>query len=92
MIRRIIFSLIILFSFTSCELIEFLEYIDYIYTTGSSSSSNPSQEPENNSKPTVTPDSDSIEQIQSRALEYAKRYCNEDTKYVYGAQDPIPRY
>lgn len=73
MIRRIIFSLIILFSFTSCELIEFLEYIDYIYTTGSSSSSNPSQEPENNSKPTVTPDSDSIEQIQSRALEYAKK-------------------
>lgn len=92
MIRRIIFSLIILFSFTSCELIEFLEYIDYIYVaTSSSSSSNPSQEPENNSKPTVTPDSDSIEQIQSRALEYAKRYCNEDTKYVYGAQDPIPR-
>lgn len=74
MIRRIIFSLIILFSFTSCELIEFLEYIDYIYVaTSSSSSSNPSQEPENNSKPTVTPDSDSIEQIQSRALEYAKK-------------------
>ena len=92
MIRSIILTLIILFSFTSCELIEFFEYIDYIYVaTSSSSSSNPSQEPENNSKPTVTPDSDSIEQIQSRALEYAKRYCNEDTKYVYGAQDPIPR-
>lgn len=90
MIRRIIFSLIILFSFTSCELIEFLEYIDYIYVaTSSSSSSNPSQEPENNSKPTVTPDSDSIEQIQSRALEYAKRYCEVDTQYSWGGKDKI---
>lgn len=24
-------------------------------------------------------------------LNTQKRYCNEDTKYVYGAQDPIPR-
>lgn len=92
MLRKIILCLIILFSFTSCELIEFFEYIDYIYTTtGSSSSSSPSYEPNNTPKPTVTPDSDSIDYIRSKALEYAKMYCNEDTVYVYGGQDPIPR-
>lgn len=92
MLRKIILCLIILFSFTSCELIEFFEYIDYIYTTtGSSSSSSPSYEPNNTPKPTVTPDSDSIDYIRSKALEYAKWYCQEDTKYVYGGQDPIPR-
>jgi hypothetical protein len=92
MIRKITLCLIILFSFTSCELIEFFEYIDYIYTTtGSSSSSSPSYEPNNTPKPTVTPDSDSIDYIRSKALEYAKWYCQEDTKYVYGGQDPIPR-
>ena len=92
MLRKIILCLIILFSFTSCELIEFFEYIDYIYTTtGSSSSSSPSYEPNDTPKPTVTPDSDSIDYIRSKALEYAKWYCKEDTKYVYGGQDPIPR-
>lgn len=92
MLRKIILCLIILFSFTSCELIEFFEYIDYIYTTtGSSSSSSPSYEPNDTPKPTVTPDSDSIDYIRSKALEYAKWYCQEDTKYVYGGQDPIPR-
>ena len=92
MLRKITLCLIILFSFTSCELIEFFEYIDYIYTTtGSSSSSSPSYEPNNTPKPTVTPDSDSIDYIRSKALEYAKWYCQEDTKYVYGGQDPIPR-
>ena len=92
MLRKIILCLIILFSFTSCELIDFFEYIDYIYTTtGSSSSSSPSYEPNNTPKPTVTPDSDSIDYIRSRALEYAKWYCQEDTKYVYGGQDLIPR-
>jgi cell wall-associated NlpC family hydrolase len=92
MLRKIILCLIILFSFTSCELIDFFEYIDYIYTTtGSSSSSSPSYEPNNTPKPTVTPDSDSIDYIRSKALEYAKWYCQEDTKYVYGGQDPIPR-
>ena len=92
MLRKIILCLIILFSFTSCELIEFFEYIDYIYTTtGSSSSSSLSYEPNDTPKPTVTPDSDSIDYIRSKALEYAKWYCQEDTKYVYGGQDPIPR-
>ena len=92
MLRKIILCLIILFSFTSCELIEFFEYIDYIYTTtGSSSSSSPSYEPNDTPKPTITPDSASIDYIRSKALEYAKWYCKEDTKYVYGGQDPIPR-
>ena len=74
--------MILTFSFTSCELIEFIEFIDYIYDTSSSTSSN-------DTKPTVVPDSDTIEYIQYKALEYAKMYCDEDTVYVYGAQDPI---
>lgn len=90
MLRKIILCLIILFSFTSCELIEFFEYIDYIYTTtGSSSSSSPSYEPNNTPKPTVTPDSDSIDYIRSKALEYAKWYCQEDTQYAWGGKDKI---
>lgn len=90
MLRKIVLCLIILFSFTSCELIEFFEYIDYIYTTtGSSSSSSPSYEPNNTPKPTVTPDSDSIDYIRSKALEYAKWYCQVDTQYAWGGKDKI---
>ena len=90
MLRKIILCLIILFSFTSCELIEFFEYIDYIYTTtGSSSSSSPSYEPNNTPKPTVTPDYDSIDYIRSKALEYAKWYCKVDTQYAWGGKDKI---
>ena len=91
MLRKIIFSVIIIFSFSSCELIEFLDYIyDEIENTNYDDFYYPDNEPESTPEP-APQNPDSIEYIQYKALEYAKMYCNEDTVYVYGAQDPIPR-
>lgn len=91
MLRKIILCLIILFSFSSCELIEFLDYIyDEIENTNYDDFYYPDNEPESTPEP-APQNPDSIEYIQYKALEYAKMYCNEDTVYVYGAQDPIPR-
>lgn len=91
MLRKIIFSVIIIFSFSSCELIEFLDYIyDEIENTNYDDFYYPDNEPESTPEP-APQNPDSIEYIQYKALEYAKMYCNEDTIYVYGAQDPIPK-
>lgn len=91
MLRKIILCLIILFSFSSCELIEFLDYIyDEIENTNYDDFYYPDNEPESTPEP-APQNPDSIEYIQYKALEYAKMYCNEDTIYVYGAQDPIPK-
>ncbi len=91
MLRKFIFSIIIIFSFTSCELIEFLDYIyDEIENTNYDDFYYPDNEAESTPEP-APQNPDSIEYIQYKALEYAKMYCNEDTVYVYGAQDPIPK-